>query len=83
MSSTNIFFLFETYISAIAIAYDSSFKKDQYILVLPLDLLRFDTHEKLTQDVLKHFEKVMTFLVDRKITLIRDSDHFGDNMKQF
>ena len=52
------FLLFETYISAIAIAHDSSFKKDQDILVLPLDLLGFDTHDKLTQDVLKHFEKV-------------------------
>jgi len=46
------------YISAIAIAHDSSFKTDQDILVLPLDLLKYDTHEKLTQDVLKHFGKV-------------------------
>ena len=44
--------------SAIAIAHDSSFKKDQEILVLPLDSLKFDTHEKLTQNVLKHFGKV-------------------------
>ena len=44
--------------SAIAIAHDSSFKKDQEILVLPLDTLKFDTHEKLTQNVLKHFGKV-------------------------
>lgn len=42
----------------IAIAHDSSFKTDQDILVLPLDLLKYDTHEKLTQDVLKHFGKV-------------------------
>ena len=73
--------LFETYISAIAIAHDSSVKNDQDILVLPLDLLRFDTHDKLTKDVLKHFDKVMAFLVDGKIRF-RDSDHFGDNMKQ-
>ena len=57
----NVFF--DHYISAIAIAYDSSFKTDQDILVIPLDLLKFDTHEKLTQDVLKHFGKVcMVFL---------------------
>jgi len=44
--------------AAIAIAHDSSFKTDQDILVLPLDLQKFDTHEKLTQDVLKHFGKI-------------------------
>ena len=44
--------------SVIAIAHDSSFQKDQEIIVLPLDSLKFDTHEKLTQDVLKHFGKV-------------------------
>ena len=44
--------------SAISLAHDSSFKKDQDILVLPLDLQKFDTHEKLAQDVLKHFGKV-------------------------
>ena len=54
---------FDCYISAITIAYDSLFKTDQDILVLPLDLLKFDTHEQLTQDVLKHFGKVwMIFL---------------------
>jgi len=42
---------------AIAITDDSSFK-DQDILVLPLDSLKFNTHEKLTQDVLKYFGKV-------------------------
>ena len=46
------------FFSAIAIAHDSSFKKDQEILVLLLDTLKFDTHEKLTQNVLKHFGKV-------------------------
>ena len=51
-------FTFNLYISAIAIDHDSLFKKDQDILVLPLDSVRFDTHEKLTQDVLKHFGKV-------------------------
>ena len=56
-------FSFDCYISAIAIAHDSSFKTDEDILVLPLDLLKFDTHEQLTQDVLKHFGKVyMVFL---------------------
>ena len=45
------------FISAIA-DHDSSFEKDQDILVLPLDSLKFDTHEQLTQDVLKHFGKV-------------------------
>ena len=44
--------------SAISLAHDSSFEKDQDILVLPLDLQKFDTHEKLAQDVLKHFGKV-------------------------
>ena len=53
------------FFSAIAIALDSSFKKDQEILVLPLDSLKFDTHEKLTQDALKHFGKVWyCFLID-------------------
>ena len=59
----NRFFCF----SAIAIARDSSFKKDQEILVLPLDSLKFDTHEKLTQNVLKHFGKVWyCFLINVK-----------------
>ncbi|CAH3154884.1 unnamed protein product, partial [Porites evermanni] len=31
---------------------------DQDILVLPLDLLKYDTHEKLAHDVLDHFGKV-------------------------
>ncbi|KAM7431586.1 Dehydrogenase/reductase SDR member 7 [Porites harrisoni] len=44
--------------AAISLAIDPSFKKDQEILVLPLDLQKFDTHEKLAQDVLKHFGKV-------------------------
>ncbi|XP_020614189.1 dehydrogenase/reductase SDR family member 7-like isoform X2 [Orbicella faveolata] len=44
--------------AVIAIAHDSSFKTDQDILVLPLDLLKYDTHEKRIQDVLNHFEKV-------------------------
>ena len=54
------------YFSAIAIAHDSSFKTDQDILVLPLDVLKFDAHEKLTQDVLKHFGKVYSvfFLIN-------------------
>ena len=53
------------YFPAIAIAHDCSFKTDQDILVLPLDSLKFDTHEKLTQDVLNHFEKVgYCFLID-------------------
>ena len=54
--------------SAIAIAHDSSFKKDQEILVLPLDSLKFDTHAKLTQDVLKHFGKVWhCFLINFRV----------------
>ncbi|KAM7431587.1 Dehydrogenase/reductase SDR member 7 [Porites harrisoni] len=44
--------------AAISLAIDPSFKKYQEILVLPLDLQKFDTHEKLAQDVLKHFGKV-------------------------
>ncbi|KAL9982697.1 hypothetical protein ACROYT_G004773 [Oculina patagonica] len=44
--------------AAIATGLDSSFNKDQDILVLPLDLQKFGTHEKLAQDVLKHFGKV-------------------------
>ncbi|KAL9953301.1 hypothetical protein ACROYT_G040697 [Oculina patagonica] len=35
-----------------------SFNKDQDILVLSLDLQKFDIHEKLSQVVLKHFGKV-------------------------
>ena len=50
--------IFFHYFSAIASSLDSSFKKDHDILVLPLDLEKFDTHEKLTQNVLKHFGKV-------------------------
>ncbi len=51
-------FASDFYLPAIATGLDSSFNKDQDILVLPLDLQKFDTHEKLTQDVLKHFGKV-------------------------
>ena len=47
-----------SFLPAISLAIDPSFKKDQEILVLPLDLQKFDTHEKLAQDVLKHFGKV-------------------------
>ena len=43
---------------AISLAIDPSFNQDQDILVLPLDLLKYDTHEKLGQDVLNHFGKV-------------------------
>ena len=58
-------FVFNLYISAIAIDHDSSFEKDQDILVLPLDSVKFDTvHEQLTQDVLKHFGKVQFLLLD-------------------
>ncbi|XP_078357859.1 dehydrogenase/reductase SDR family member 7-like isoform X1 [Oculina patagonica] len=44
--------------AAVASELNPSFNKDKDILVLPLDLQKFDTHEKLTQDVLKHFGKV-------------------------
>ena len=47
-----------SFLPAISLATDRSFKKEQEILVLPLDLQKFDTHEKLAQDVLKHFGKV-------------------------
>ncbi|XP_068746504.1 dehydrogenase/reductase SDR family member 7-like [Montipora capricornis] len=43
---------------AISSALHPSFKKDQDILVLPLDLSQFNTHEKLTEDVINHFGKV-------------------------
>ena len=67
ISLLNAMFFLKYYFSAIATTYDSSFKKDQDILVLPLDLLKFDTHEKLTQDVLKHFVKVWySFLINEK-----------------
>ena len=59
-----ISFVFNLYISAIALDHDSSFEKDQDILVLPLDSLKFDTHEQLTQDVLKHFGKVQFLSLD-------------------
>ena len=52
------FYFFLLCFADIATGLDSSFKKDQEILVLPLDLVKYDTHEKLTQDVLKHFGKV-------------------------
>ena len=52
-----VFWLF-VYLSAISIALNSSFKKDQDILVLPLDLQKFDTHQQLAQDVVEHFGKV-------------------------
>ena len=52
-------FAFNLFVSAIAIDHDSSFDKDQDILVLPLDSVKFNTHEQLTQDVLKHFGKVL------------------------
>ena len=57
-------FDFNLYISAIAVNHDSSFEKNQDILVLPLDSVKFDTHEQLTQDVLKHFGKVQFLLLD-------------------
>lgn len=43
---------------AISSSLDPLFKKDQDILVLPLDLVKFDTHEKLAKDVSMHFGKV-------------------------
>ena len=52
------FYFFLLCFADIAIGLDLSFKKDQEILVLPLDLVKYDTHENLTQDVLKHFGKV-------------------------
>ena len=52
------FYFFLICFADIATGLDSSFKKDQEILVLPLDLVKYDTHENLTQDVLKHFGKV-------------------------
>ena len=45
---------------AISLAIDPSFNQDQDILVLPLDLLKYDTHEKLAHDVLNHFGKVIS-----------------------
>ena len=42
-------------VTAISLALDPSFNEDQDILVLPLDLLKYDTHAKLAQDVLNHF----------------------------
>jgi len=64
-----IFVWLFVYLPAISIALDSSFKKDQDILVLPLDLQKFDTHQQLTQDVLKHFEKVKEKIINKKINI--------------
>ena len=50
--------LVTSFLPAISLAIDPSFNQDQDILVLPLDLLKYDTHEKLAQDVLNHFGKV-------------------------
>ena len=47
-----------SFLPAISLAIDPWFKQDQDILVLPLDLLKYDTHEKLAQDVLDRFGKV-------------------------
>ena len=55
----SVFFLIFIYFPAIAAGVDASFNKDQDILVLPLDLMKYDTHGNLTQDVLKHFGKVL------------------------
>ncbi|XP_022805754.1 dehydrogenase/reductase SDR family member 7-like, partial [Stylophora pistillata] len=44
--------------AAIATGLNSSFQKEQDILVLPLDLVKHDTHDNLTQDVIRHFGKV-------------------------
>lgn len=44
--------------AAISSSLDPLFKKDQDILVLPLDLVKFDTHEKLAKDVIMHFGEV-------------------------
>jgi len=49
-----VYFVF----AAISSSLDPLFKKDQDILVLPLDLVKFDTHEKLAKDVIMHFGKV-------------------------
>lgn len=35
--------------------------KEEDILVLPLDALKFETHSSATQDVLKYFSKVRSF----------------------
>ena len=64
MSLSLISFVFNHYIAAIALDHNSSFEKDQDILVLPLDSVKFDTHEQLTQDVLKHFGKVQFLSLD-------------------
>ena len=61
--------LFAFYLPAISSGLDSSFKKDQDIIVLPVDLMKYDTHEKLTQDVLKHFGKVLSMIVYRLYNL--------------
>ena len=45
-------------VTAISLALDPSFNEDQDILIFPLDLLKYDTHAKLAQDVIKHFGKV-------------------------
>ena len=50
----DVYFVF----AAISSSLDPLFKKDQDILVLPLDLVKFDTHEKLAKDVIMHFGKV-------------------------
>ena len=54
-----LFFLLSSPAAIAATSLDSSFDKDQDIIVLPMDLQKFDTHGQLTQDVLKHFGKVL------------------------
>ena len=54
---------FDLYLPAIVSGLNSSFNKDKDILVLPLDLLKFDTHQKMAQDVLKHFGKVLVMMM--------------------
>ncbi|XP_068712031.1 dehydrogenase/reductase SDR family member 7-like [Montipora foliosa] len=42
----------------ISSATDSTFENDQNILVLPMDLLQYETHEQLAKDVIRCFGKI-------------------------
>ena len=50
--------------------FPGAFDKDQDILVIPLDLTKFDTHEKCMKNVLSHFHKVICCICFNRIIYI-------------
>ena len=82
VSSTNIFFAWNLYFSHCHCSWFLIQKRSRYSspsFGLAKIWRTWQTNTRCPQALWKG----MAFLVDWKITLIRDSDHFGDNMKQF